>query len=456
MSSSIGEGRGRARQLLREHGLTPFRKVLPPGLFHACANRLPAANALLIPEVVFWLMATVALQAGGTMVQAVGAFWQSLRSALPWLPPRPVTEEAFCLARKKLSLRFFVRLFHAVLDRFDAACANRYRWHGLRLLGIDGMDLALPAHRALRKVFPSRKGGKGTSKRPAAVLVGLVGLWDGLCRGFHLVPTKTSEQHCARRLTRHLGPSDLLLGDRNFPSYRLFCALAQRLTNFLFRLPANRYQKRARLATPSRHPDEWYLDVTRPRKLPKRLGLPDTIRLRVLRYQCPGFRTAYLITSLLDTEAFPYDELVALYHERWRQETFHREWKYSLSVGNLRSLSRQGLVKEVFVQLILNNVIRWIMTEATEPPQRPVDLSFLQAKRCILNHVPVMALAPTHRLPDLYDILLDEIASYVILVRPGRSYPRRHDRRPRNKGHGEIALPARLLPTETEKRNADI
>ena len=175
------------------------------------------------------------------------------------------------------------------------------------------------------------------------------------------------------------------------------------------------------------------------------------LKVRILRYQIPGFRTSRLITSLLDVERYPYEDLVTLYHQRWRQETQQREWKYTLQISNLRSQKPDGVLKEVLVQLTLNNVIRWMMAQAGGIEHRPVDLKFLEAKRLILAAIPAMVTARAEQLPLLYRNLLAEIAAEVILVRPGRSYPRRFDRQPRNKGHGKVAQPAKLPPTKDTK-----
>ena len=104
--------------------------------------------------------------------------------------------------------------------------------------------------------------------------------------------------------------------------------------------------------------DEWYITL----KLPQRIRrnhphLPEEVTARVLRYQIPGFRPSLLITSLLETDTYGYASLVSLYHERWRQETMHREWKYSLSMSEFRSHTIRGIFKEVYVQLTLNNVL---------------------------------------------------------------------------------------------------
>jgi hypothetical protein len=409
----------------------------------------PPPWTVLIPEAVFWLMVTVALSGDGSMAGAVVAFAAPLRTLWPHLPAKPVTEEAFCIARNLLPRRFFRRLFAAVVIGFEQRFSQAYRWHGLRLMGIDGMDFDLPHSRWLGEVYPPPSNQHGARKRPQARLVGLVGLYDGLCHSFRLVALTCSEQRCARSLVRDLRPGDLLLADCNFGNYEMMAHVSCRGADFLYRLQSNRFHKVARIAAASGRRDEWYAILRIPPAVRKRLPqAPATLTVRILRYQIPGFRPSRLITSLLDAEVYPYEEIVPLYHQRWRHETRHREWKYTLQVSNLRSKKPAGILKEVLVQLTLNNAIRWMMAQAGGKKHRPVDLKFLEAKRLILAAVPAMVTARADQLPLLYRNLLKDIAREVILVRPGRSYPRRFDHRPRNKGHGKAAHPARLPPTK--------
>jgi hypothetical protein len=438
-----------AREIFRSSGLTPFRQVLDPSSFAQALPGPAAPHAVLVPEVVFWLMATVAL-GQPSMAAGVLAFWASTRAAMPELPLRAVTEEAFCLARTALPLRFFIQLFTELLDRFRSRFGPRLRWKGKRLLGIDGMELDLPAHPHLRRIFPVGGNQNPHARfRPQGRLVGLVGLWDGVCYAFRWTALSVSEQYAARPLLRALGSDDLLLADRNFPDLATFAAVLRQGADFLFHLPSSRFLKKTRILTPGGRADQWYVDLSLSAALRRRYPeAPATLRARILQYRRPGFRTSWLITSLVDAEAFSCDELVELYHQRWHQETFHREWKYTLQLGNLRSHTACGLLKEVLVQLTLNNAVRWIMADAAPEGGRPVDLQFLEAKRLILASVPAMTVAPARMLPGMYRELLSEIARCRIRVRPGRSYPRRWDARPRPKGHGRAAQPARATPTE--------
>lgn len=450
----IGQGRSRAVEILRGHGLTPFRGVLTPELFRRAHPGQAVRGTILIPEVVFWLMAMAALGAG-SMAGCIAPFWGPLRAVMPWLPLEAVKEEAFCIARRMLPVRFFESLFQAVVAGYSDKFTQVHRWKGRRLLGIDGMDADLPRHPHLAKIFPPPLNQYGLRARPQGRLVGLVGLWDGVCHAFRWSSLHVSEQFSARKLLGSLRPGDLLLCDRNFPDKATFAGVLARGADFLFHLPANRFLKLPRLPMLHGHRNEWCVRIPLPADLAGQCpALEGTIAGRILQYQRPGFRTSWLITSLLDAQEFGHEELVELYHQRWRQETFHREWKHSLELSNLRSHTATGLLKEVLVHLTINNVVRWIMAEAASP-LRAVDLKFLQAKRLILGALPAMAAAPAALLPMLYQDLLREIAVHRIRVRPGRTYPRKWDAKGRPKGHGTIAAPARL-PTPTEHSHAPI
>ena len=153
--SKIDSMRQYALENLKMFGITPMRRILPPELFQAAQPNLMRSSVMLIPEVVFWLMATVSL-AQKSMAGSISAFWADFRGTMPFLSPTPITEEAFCTARKKLKLRFFRNIFKSVIRRYqDNSLADRYRWKGFRLLGIDGMKNGVTIIFKAEKVFPA-------------------------------------------------------------------------------------------------------------------------------------------------------------------------------------------------------------------------------------------------------------------------------------------------------------
>lgn len=177
-------------------------------------------------------------------------------------------------------------------------------------------------------------------------------------------------------------------------------------------------------------------------------NLPRELSARLIRYQRPGFRHSYLLTSLNNTRRFQRDELVDLYHRRWQIETLYREWKHGLDIQNLRSHTVRGVLKEVYAHLLLNNLVRWIMTEASEETSsKPVELSFLTALSHIRSTLWPMLHLPPKEIAAAYEHLLTLIRAARIRQRPGRSYPRRGDGRIKNMGYGNYRLPARLTKT---------
>lgn len=172
--------------------------------------------------------------------------------------------------------------------------------------------------------------------------------------------------------------------------------------------------------------------------------LPDQIMARLIPYQIPGFRPSWLLTSLLEPPICSREELIDLYHRRWQMETIYREWKHALNIQNLRSHSPSGILKEVFAQIILSNLVRWVMCDATRDTSlHPVDLSYVTALTAVKNALLCMLQSRPGRIAMMYQQLLWTIRSAVIRKRPGRSYPRFYDQ-PQNKGHGTVSVPAKI------------
>lgn len=179
----------------------------------------------------------------------------------------------------------------------------------------------------------------------------------------------------------------------------------------------------------------------------KHPGLPKLLRCRLMRYEIKGFRPSWLLTSLLDPIAFTRTELITFYHRRWQIETIYRELKHVLDIRNLRSLTPAGITKEIHAQMLLMNLVRWSMTEAAEGTGKSaVEYSFTDAVQAVRDAILVLFRANAPALKEVYQQLLDDIRAAVIRKRPGRSYPRPREGKPKNKGHGKYLAPAKLLP----------
>jgi len=448
--STIGSTRRDAATLFQRFGLAPFRHLLPSELFEQLAQQCGCAPArparcILRPEVVSWLMMYVALL-GQSMIVGLQQAWGLLEGAFPHLVGQPpVREEAFCQARQRLPRAFWKALWQRLQEQYVAQADAQLRlWGRYRPLAVDGTLLELPQEHALQQHFGRSANQHSRSRRPQARLVALCSILTGFCRDFVLAPLRCSEHQCLRRLIRRQQPEDLLLLDAGFFSYTALVAIPAQGAQYLLRISAQvqGYAQRLQRLGENDWRVAFHPSLASRRKHP---GLPAQIVSRLIQYQIPGFRPAWLLTSLSDPRQTPAEELVSLYHRRWQIETIYREWKHVLAIQNLRSHSVRGIHKELYAQLLLYNLVRWLMTQATaDTALCPVQLSFTGCLQQLLAALPRLSRVPANQWPWLYQGLLERMRVCLILQRPGRTYRRRHDGRVKNKGHGKTKLPAKL------------
>jgi hypothetical protein len=442
----IGTSRSAGREILANFGLAPFRSLLPPQDFVEIAEQTgcaPERKRALIPEVVAWLMMYVGLEKA-SMTQGLLQAWGLIQVSCPGLDSPCVTEEAFCQARKGLPICFWRGLWNRFQERCQTRFAPAMLWKGLfRVLAVDGSDVLLPNAPEVAHFFGKPCNQKGEGGRPQAKLVGLCSVFTGVCVGFKFITQRFSEHAALQHLIRQLRPWDLLLMDCGFFSYAAIWRIRLQGAEVLMRIS----DQRARDARPIQilGDQDWLVQFhPSPATRRKCTGLPKVFVGRLIRYQIPGYRPSWLFTSILHIDR---SELVSLYHRRWQIETIYRELKHTLDIQNLRSCMPVGIVKEVHAQLILNNLIRWVMIEAAEgTTYHAVDLSFGTTLTYLKNALLRMLRADLKQIKPIYQKLLAEVRKAVIRKRPNRSYPRRDDQ-PRDRGNGKIRQPAKIQPT---------
>ena len=83
------------------------------------------------------------------------------------------------------------------------------------------------------------------------------------------------------------------------------------------------------------------------------------------------------MTTLLDPQAYPAEELAHLYARRWKIELWFRDIKTSMGMEVLRCKSPQMVHKELEMFFIAYNLIRCLMVQAGAINDVPMDrLSF--------------------------------------------------------------------------------
>jgi hypothetical protein len=355
-----------------------------------------------------------------------------------------VTEEAFQQARRKLPLAFWMCLLNVLTEAFQQQHAERVRWKRFRLLMLDGSDIALPRYQKLLDHYGA--AGGGTARTPQARMLMLAFAQVRLPWRYEVVPQSCHEQTAAARLLRGLSPDDLILMDRGFWSYGLFWQIQQQGAYFGIRLRAGVKLRLVKRLGPHDALMEW----TPAARSSKRCswagqGLPESMLLRVITYQVPGFQPSAVVTNLLDPRAISRDDWTrmaavdergqvlqaGLYHRRWTIETMFQELKVVQGMeGELRGRTPQTIEYEIAGHVLLYLLVRWLMVEAgVKHGVCPLQLSFLYALRELDDlRVPLLLSSPQRVRIELLPRLLDRIASHRIHVQPGRHFPRPADK----------------------------
>ena len=270
-----------------------------------------------------------------------------------------------------------------------AAHAERARqlWRGLCVKVIDGTSASAPDTLKNQRAYPQLGGQKPGCGFPLLKIVGVFSLATGALLDYAKGNKHQHELTLLQKLLDQFKAGDLALADRGFSTYSLLGLLLLRGVHSLFRLHQARssdLRKGKRLGKNDRlvlwrKPWPWQ----RPRYLPKPVWklIPQQLSVRVLRFvlEVPGFRaqSVTLVTTLLDAQAYPAEELARLYVRRWRIELWFRDIKTSMGMEVLRCKSPKMLHKELEMFFIAYNLIRCLMAEAALVYDVPMErLSF--------------------------------------------------------------------------------
>ena len=119
--------------------------------------------------------------------------------------------------------------------------------------------------------------------------------------------------------------------------------------------------------------------------------------MRVIEYRIEGVdrsqeTTIRLITTLLDPQEFPAEELATLYQQRWEIETAFDELKTHLRGARvcLRSKTPELVRQEFYGLMLAHFVVRGLMHEAAQKANvDPDDLSFTHSLRVLRRTLPL-------------------------------------------------------------------
>jgi len=371
--------RDQIQAILRETGRESIRE-----------RQLPA-------HVVFYYVIALALYSQ----VSYGEVLRCLLEGLSWLGApslqriRRTSRSAISMARTRLGAEPLRRMVETAIVPI-ADRATRGAWYrDWRLVSIDGTTLDLADTAANEEAFGRPGASRGKAAFPQLRMVSLVENGTHVLFGTEWGRYDSSENTLATRALGHLERGMLCLADRGFFGHALWQQAASTGADLLWRV-----KKNAILPCDRRLADGSYLSRIYASAKDRRHDR-DAIVTRVIEYELKGVEDGEpryrLITSILDEETAPAQDLAALYHDRWEIENVFDEFKTHLRGRQavLRSKTPELVEQELYGFLLAHFAIRGLMHEAAlKADLDPDALSFLHSVRVVRRKLPTFAAIP--------------------------------------------------------------
>lgn len=353
----------------------------------AAAGRVEQRSRLLPSRLVVYYVLAMALYAAEGYRELYRRLIEGLRSVDPSLPIVVPQKSAFSKARERVGSLPLQRLFEETAAPMATPSTPGAWYRGWRLMSLDGSTMEVPDTSANEAHFgrPSvSRGERSAYPRLRWVALGEVGTRAVV--GVEAGAYGDGETALARPLLQRLSADMLCLCDRYYYGFDLWQEARQTGAELLWRIRKN-------LVLPAEEtlPDGSYLSRAYPSD--RRLRTEHAgVRIRVINYQLddpgrPHTEPLYrLVTTILDPEKAPADELAALYAQRWEVEISIKEIKIYQGRPHvvLRSKKPDGVLQELYGFLTVHYVIRWLLHQASlEENIDPDRLSFTSALRAV-------------------------------------------------------------------------
>ena len=354
-------------QRLTDHvALGVLTATFPPALVDAVieeTGRSSQRNRLLPARLVVYYVLALALFSQSGYEEVMRSLVEGLAWASGWKRSWTVpTKAAIFRARAKLGVEPLEALFKRACKPLADPETQGAFYRDWRLVSVDGttLDVADTVENDREFGRPGTGRGEGMGAFPQLRLVGLAECGTHAVIGAAMGPYSSGETTLARELLGSLGPRMLLLADRNFYSFALWTEAKATGADLLWRTKSNHI-----LPEDERLADGSYLSHLH--EIVKNKRRPTEVVVRVVEYtlEDPGRpqteETTYrLLTTVLDPNAAPADELARLYPQRWEFETTLDELKTHQRGARvvLRSKTPDGVRQEAYGHLCTHYALR--------------------------------------------------------------------------------------------------
>lgn len=307
---------------------------------------------------------------------------------------RVSSKVALSKARQRLGEAPLRLLFDRLAVPFGDFTLKGCWWRKHHVVVLDGSTLALQDTPSNDAHFGRSSNQHGKAAWPLARFVALAEAGTHLIFRAELGRYKDSEIVLAEKVVGGLRKGMLCLADRLFPGLALWKKATATGAHMLWRAKVG-----MKLKADKTLPDGSWLATWTSATRGQRDARGVTVRVIEYRLKGGSGETFRLITSLLDPDGAPAQELAALYPQRWEIELAIKEGKQVLRTGQITLRSKMPeLVRQEFWGLLLAHyIVRKMMARAALDGDIDPDILSYQSSVEIIRSSqtgPVLAFSP--------------------------------------------------------------
>jgi hypothetical protein len=409
-----------------------FADILPSALLLPASPGGPRRRKRVYPHVrTFWCFLWQCLTpqtACRHVVRQVQALFK-----LSGGPSISSEDGAYCRARLRLCPQVLWTALQATAQALQRLAPGSQLLGGRCLKVIDGSSVSAPDSVKNRKAYPKIQSTYDGLGFPMMRIVVLFCLASGAIVSVLTGNLLTSELSLFYQMMPQLKVGDIILGDRGFGNFVVVGLLQQFKIDFIGR-SLRKVDGRRRLRRLGHN--DWLVQwkrTTNPSSIlsPDQWAeFPKQLTVRIVRGSLgrKGFRIRQvtLVTTLLDPQLYPAQEILQAYLRRWRLEMCFDDLKTTMGMEMLRCQSPAMLQKELLMYLIAHNLIRLVIIQAAQTHRVSVErISFKGSIDALRQFTQAICQAPTKRKRRLlWQELLRALAEDLLPERPGRREPR--------------------------------
>lgn len=348
-----------------------------------------------------------------------------------------VTQSAFSQARLKIKPEAFIELSHDSIDHFYSSYHIK-NWYGFRLIAIDGSEVIVPKNEETIKGYGEYQTNFMNKTVVLARISKAYDVLNNISIDAKLVNRKVGEHTLAKEHLKHFGEGDLVLYDRGYPSYDLFKNTLASGSHFCARVAISNWTIARKLVETGEK--EIIAEIKPGHDLVKRYKEQnidyEPIKCRFICIELSTGEKEVLITSLLDTEKYPYEFFDELYHFRWYIEEAYKKDKHRLQLENFSGNTIIAIQQDFYAKILLGNITSILSANLDQQINRKqTHLKYryqINTTTALAKVKEILAyLFSWENIIYLLEKLIQMFLSNIEPIRPNRSYNRNKEKRKR-------------------------